>query len=74
MRLIEKLNHLQNKHLSEWLKTRQQVADEFSNKQAIVCLCGRLASGWHESQCKKLSNAITQETVKRLKHLLIKSK
>ena len=66
----EKLKYIQDNHLGEWLKTRQQVADEISNKQSMFCVCKRLATGLHESSCRKFQNKITNETVKRLKHLL----
>ena len=53
---------------NDWLKTRKEVEDEISNNQPFFCVCGRLATGLHESSCKKLQNKITRETLKRLKH------
>ena len=70
MRLQEKLNILQDNHFSEWLKTRREVANEESAKQSMFCVCGRLATGLHESHCTKLSKRITNITIKRLSHLL----
>ena len=69
MKLTEKLNYIQNNYFGEWLKTRKEVEDEKSNSQSMFCLCGRLATGFHESGCKKFQNKITSETIKRLKHL-----
>ena len=70
MKIQEKLNILQDKHFSEWLKTRREVADEESAKQSMFCMCGRLATGLHESHCTKLNKRITSITVKRLEYLL----
>lgn len=68
--LSAELGYLQDNYFREWLSMRGKVADEFSDKQSMFCLCGKLATGLHESGCKKLNTAITKETVKRLKHLL----
>jgi hypothetical protein len=70
MKLVEKLEILQNKHLTEWLNMRQEVEDELSNKQSLLCLCGRLATSLHERNCNKFKNKIISETIKRLKHFL----
>lgn len=70
MKLSEKLTYLQDKHFGDWLSKRQAVSDEFSNKQSMFCLCGRLATGLHENGCKKFKDAVTRETVKRLESLI----
>ena len=70
MKKTEKLKILQDKHFGEWLKTRQQIENELSDKQSMFCLCGRLATGLHESHCSKFRNKITSETLKRLDYLL----
>jgi len=70
MKTTEKLVYIQNNHLSDWLKTRSKVENEFSNRQKVFCLCGRLATGLHESHCEKFNNAVTRETLARLKYLL----
>jgi hypothetical protein len=70
MNKIKKLEYIQNNHFNEWLKTRREVADEESDKQSMFCVCGKLATGLHEMNCKKLSNKITDITIKRLEHLI----
>ena len=70
MKLTEKLKYIQDKHFSAWLITRQEVEAEFSEKQAMFCLCGRLATGLHENNCRKFKDAVTKEAVKRLQHLI----
>lgn len=70
MKAIEKINLLKDTHITEWLETRQQVEDELSSKQTMFCVCGKLATGLHERNCKKLNNRIDDETCKRLSHLL----
>ena len=70
MKIQEKLKYIQDNHFDEWLKVRQETENELSDKQSMFCLCGRLATGLHESHCAKLQNKITSETLKKLKHLL----
>lgn len=70
MKLTEKLSYLTANNFGEWLKTRQEVEDELSNNQSMFCVCGRLATGLHESHCKKFQDKITSVTVKRLEHLI----
>lgn len=72
MKLAEKLDYIQDNHFSEWLKTRQAVSFELSDRQTMFCVCGRLATGLHESSCRRFNNKVNSETVKRLKHLIPK--
>ena len=69
MKIQEKLKYIQDNHFGEWLKTRSEVENEISNRQSMFCLCGRLATGLHESHCSKFRNKITSETLKKLEHL-----
>lgn len=71
MKLRDKLDLLQTNHMGDWLKVRRSVEDELSSQQAMWCLCGRLATGLHESHCTRFRNKVTRETVKRMKHLLM---
>lgn len=70
MKLKEKLDVLQTKHMGEWLKTRSIVFNELSSQQTTMCCCGRLATGLHENNCRKFNNNVIKETVYRLKHLI----
>ena len=70
MKLQEKLIYLGDNHLSEWLKTRREVEDELSDKQSMFCVCGRLATGFHENSCRKFRSKVDSEVVKRLEHFL----
>jgi len=70
MKLTEKISYIQANHFCDWLKTREVVENEMSEKQALFCVCGRLATGLHEMRCQKFKNKVTSETVKRLKHLI----
>lgn len=63
------LNYIQDNHFSEWLRTRQEVEKELSEKQAVFCVCGRLATGLHESHCRKFQKKVTKETLNRLAYL-----
>lgn len=72
MKIQDKLKYLEENYLGEWIKTRNIVADEISDRQTTFCVCGRLATGLHESYCQKLKKKITNETVKRLNYLIKK--
>jgi hypothetical protein len=74
MKIQDKIILLLNNHLSDWYKVRQIVKDEISIGQMSLCCCGRLATGFHESTCKKFKNKVDRETVKRLEHLIKKDK
>ncbi len=70
MTTIEKIAILQDKHFGEWLKTYHEVKAEISDNQSMFCVCGRLATGLHESHCRKFQNKIINRTVVKLKHLI----
>ena len=70
MKLTDKLAYIQEHHFGEWLKMRGIVFEEMSAKQSMFCVCRRLATGLHENGCRKFQNAVTNETVKRLAHLI----
>ena len=71
MKKEEKLKYLQDNHFGEWLKTRKEMENEISDSQSMFCVCGRLATGLHESNCRKFHDKVTDETVKKLNHLII---
>ena len=70
MNAKEKKETLKDNHLSEWLKTRRSTEDELSQKQSIFCVCGKLASGFHEKGCTKFNLLVEKETMKKLEHLI----
>ena len=72
MKRSEKLAYLKDNHLDIFLKTRQKVFNELSNKQTMFCCCGKLATGLHERNCTKFNNKVDAETIKLLSHLLPK--
>ena len=74
MKRSEKLAYLKDNHLDIFLKTRQKVFNELSDKQTMLCCCGRLATGLHENNCTKFNNKVDAETIKLLSHLLPKGK
>lgn len=73
MKLTDKLKFIQDNYFSEWIKTRSIVSNEESEKNTMFCVCGKLATGLHESHCRKLSKRVTDITLKRLAHLIPKS-
>ena len=70
MKASEKAEILFRKHTREWLKTRQETENELSDKQGMMCCCGRLATGLHERNCRRFQSKVTTATVKKLEHLL----
>lgn len=71
MKKLEKIDYLQENHLREWIKTHAKVEQELSDARiGFFCECGNLATGSHESSCRKFRNKIMNETIKRLAHLL----
>lgn len=74
MKRSEKIDYLQDKHLKEWVETRIKVKEELSRANTIFCVCGKLATGMHESSCSRLRNKITNEVLKRLSYLIEEGK
>lgn len=70
MKESEKIRIIVDNNYREWSLMRKQMDEEFSKRQAMFCVCGKLATGLHERSCNKFNKRVTTETVKRLKHLL----
>lgn len=62
----EKMEKLIKDDYSLFLKTRNRIADEMSDKQTMFCMCGQLATGLHEGRCKKFRDKIDSMTVVEL--------
>ena len=74
MKKHEKLAYLKDADFGLFVKTRQMVFDELSDRQTMFCCCGKLATGMHEMNCTKFNNRVVAETIKRLSYLLPKEK
>lgn len=74
MKLLDEIRYLEENHFSEWISTRMEVDRELSDKQSMFCVCGRLATGLHERNCRRFNNKVNSETVKRLESLILESK
>ena len=74
MKKDEKLAYLKDANFGLFVKTRQMVFDELSDRQTMFCCCGKLATGMHEMNCTKFNNRVVAETIKRLSYLLPKEK
>lgn len=72
MKLTEKLTYLQENHFGEWLNVRRRCQEDVSQMYPMFCVCGKLATGLHESGCRKFQNKVTTEAVKKLSDLLPK--
>jgi len=71
MKKHEKLKVIKSKNLDLFVKTRQQVFNELSDQQTMFCCCGKLATGLHESHCRRFNDKVDSETIKRLDFLLV---
>lgn len=65
-----KIEWLKIHYWSEWASTRQKIADKLSDSQDIFCCCGALATGLHESRCRRFNDKVDSITCKELEHLL----
>lgn len=66
MKFEEKLELIKREHFARWLKTCQEMFDKLSDEQSMFCVCGRLATGLHEMNCRKFNQKVDRETVKKL--------
>lgn len=72
MKTADAIESLQDKHFGEWLATRQVAEQELSDKCRPFCVCGRLATGLHESRCRKFHKEVDKATLEKLSELLDK--
>ena len=70
----QKIDAIKELSLPAWQRERAKVDDEISSKQGFKCICGRLATGLHESTCSRFKKKVDVETFKRLKYLLTTQK
>lgn len=66
MKLQEKIEKLKTTQFYAWYNIRKEVELELSECQTMFCCCGRLATGLHETCCRKFQHKVDVETVKRL--------
>jgi len=71
---MNKIELLKKHFLLQWMLGRRIVFDELSDQQTMFCVCGKLATGLHESNCRRFNSKVDAATVKKLKHLIIKLK
>ena len=74
MNKSEKINYLIINHNISWQTKYREVENKLSSQQRVLCLCGRLATGLHESGCQRFKNKVQSETIKELKHLIKRRK
>lgn len=72
MKYKEKLEYLADNHFQELWNTTRRKMDEISDKQNVFCMCGKLATGLHESSCRKVIEKARKQAVQELKHLIPK--
>jgi hypothetical protein len=70
MKLNDKISFLCDKHGDLWNRTVQEIENTLSAQQSMFCVCGKLATGFHESNCYKFRKKVWQETVKKLEYLI----
>ena len=70
MKQQERLEKIKNEQFSLYFTERIKVFNELSDAQPMFCCCGRLASGLHESNCRKFNKKVDFETLKRVEEKL----
>jgi len=63
----QKIWNFKDTNLQQWQHERTIVENELSNNQSMFCVCGKLATGFHEMNCRKFNDKVDIETLKRLK-------
>ena len=66
---MKPIEFLKQNHLSMWMTSRNEVENELSDKQSMFCICGKLATGLHERNCRKFQNEVDRKTTVKLKNL-----
>lgn len=61
---------LKTHFFAEYIGTRQHVFYELSDKQPMFCVCGKLATGFHELRCAKFNRTVDIETINRMRERL----
>lgn len=72
MKREDKIEWLKTHFFADFTVTRERVFNELSDMQPMFCICGGLATGLHERNCRKFQKAVDNETLQRLSHLLPK--
>lgn len=70
MNKADKIQYLLDNHFSTWREKYKEVEQNISEQQKYICVCGRLATGLHESSCSRFKEKVKSETLKQLKHLI----
>lgn len=68
-----KICYLADKYTGEWIIERRRQEEKLSESQLLTCVCGRLATGLHESHCRKFQTQVDLMTMRVLEHLLLSS-
>lgn len=72
MRIAEKVEFLKTHFYTHWVAVRKEVDEEVSSNQPMKCVCGRLATGLHESYCRKFITKVDNTTAKKMWPTLVK--
>lgn len=67
----QNIQYLKTQFTEEWNSTRTKVFNELSDSQSMFRCCGKLATGLHESNCRKFNAKVDAETAKRLEKLIM---
>ena len=70
MKRQDKIDYLFNNHLGEWLKARDKAGYVLSEEQPMFCCCGKLATGFHEQNCRQFQNKVDTLAMNYCKPLL----
>ena len=70
MKRTDKIKWLKKHRFREWYMTHEQVERIVSAEHPMFCVCGRIATEFHESQCEEFKKEVDSRCVKMLEHLI----
>lgn len=65
----EKVEYLKENFSSKWNQAWHDADVEASKAQPAICVCGALATGFHERHCRRFQRKVAGIAVKKLSHL-----
>lgn len=70
MKKEEKLEWLRRNHNEAYLEAENKAIAALDDEYPIFCLCGKLATGLHTTNCRKFQEAVKRRILTSLKPLL----
>ena len=69
----EKISWLQQYAWEPYVKAKAKAEKELDDMTLLFCFCGKLATGFHRSHCKKFQERLKTKIIDELKDLIPKT-